>query len=355
VATKLSLDDLVVLNDEIAGLVRAGVPLELGLSSWGRDLSGPLRQVSQRLERSVSSGRDLGEALADESLAVPPAYRAAVIAGLRSGRLPAALEALSDYARNIQQLRTTIALSLIYPLLLVTIAYGLLLFLLTVVLPTFVSVYEAGAPAYLTAMTRIRALGPWLLLPPVLLWIVAGIWWFRTRRAAVLDAGRTNWLLAWIPPAARAARRARGASLAEVFALLIEHNVPLADAVRLSATCTSDTTVAHAADQLADDIERGQPPAREKLEAAGLPPIVALLVVTGARQPTLVTLTRQTAAHDRARVLRDVAWLRDWLPLWLVLSLGTLIGIVYSLTFFVPFTQLMDAFTQPLNDSMRIR
>ncbi len=366
-ATSMSLDDLVVLNDEIASLVRAGVPLDLGLSSWGRDLSGPLRQVTRRLEQSVAAGRDLGDALSDPSLNIPPAYRAVVIAGLRSGRLPSALESLSENARNVQHLRGTIALALIYPLLLVTIAYTLFLFLLTVVLPTFVAVYEPGPPAYLAALARA---GQWalvgiplpptdwrlpvLFLPPVLLWLVVLAWWHQSRRAMVLDAGSASRLLGWIPLAARTARRARGASLAEIFALLIDHNVPLADAVRLAATCTSDRDTARAAGELADEIERGQQPAREKLEAAGLPAVVALLVTTGARQQTLVTLTHQTAEHERLRALRDVQWLRDWLPLWLILVLGSTIGVIYCLTFFVPFTELMGAFARPLDRSMRI-
>ncbi len=221
-ATSMSLDDLVVLNDEIASLVRAGVPLDLGLSSWGRDLSGPLRQVTRRLEQSVAAGRDLGDALSDPSLNIPPAYRAVVIAGLRSGRLPSALESLSENARNVQHLRGTIALALIYPLLLVTIAYTLFLFLLTVVLPTFVAVYEPGPPAYLAALARA---GQWalvgiplpptdwrlpvLFLPPVLLWLVVLAWWHQSRRAMVLDAGSASRLLGWIPLAARTARRAQ--------------------------------------------------------------------------------------------------------------------------------------------------
>ncbi len=196
--------------------------------------------------------------------------------------------------------------------------------------------------------------GPLLLLPPVLLWLFVAVWWRQTRRAMVLDAGPSSRLLGCIPVANRAARRARGAALAEIFALLVDHDVPLADAVRLSATCTSDGRTARAANELADEIERGQPPAREKLEAAGLPPIVALLVTTGARQQTLVRLTRQTAEHDRLRALREVQWLRDWLPVWLILVLGTTIGVVYCLTFFVPFTELMEAFARPLTNSMRI-
>src|SRR5690606_25642724 len=101
----------------------------------------------------VASGRRLDEALADPALNVPPVYRAVVAAGLRSGRLPVALESLAESARHVHQLRSTVVLAMIYPLLLVTVAYSLLVLLLTVVLPAFELVYEQDPPTYLQALT----------------------------------------------------------------------------------------------------------------------------------------------------------------------------------------------------------
>lgn len=363
----MSLDDLVALNDEIAGLVRAGVPLELGLASWGRDLSGPLRKTAGRLGDSMSLGRSLSDSLADERNQVPPVYRAVVTAGLRSGRLPAALESIASSAAHLKQLRGAVILATIYPLLLVGIAYALLLLLLLVVLPAERAVYEGEPTRFLKAAgvvadaaftgisipstTRVI---PWVVLPPLVLLAIVAAWWSRTRRAMVLDVGAAGRWLFWIPIAGRAVRQARTASLAELFGLLIEHDVPLAEALRLAATCTGDRRLSRSAGELAVQVEQGNLPTRVRLEAAGMPPVLALLVATGARQQTLVAMARQAADTYRMRVTRDVAWLRDWLPMWLILVVGSAVGLVYCLTFFVPFSQLMQALGGSTGTSMRI-
>jgi type II secretory pathway component PulF len=363
----MSLDDLVAMNDEIAGLVRAGVPLELGLASWGRDLSGPLRKTAATLTESVSQGRGLSDALADEKLEIPAVYRAVVNAGLRSGRLPAALEAVAESAANLQQLRAAIALSMIYPLLLVCIAYALFLVLLLIVLPAEMAVYEDHPPATLALAHRVAMTAyagipipgterviPWVVFPPFLLLGLAAAWWSRTRRAIVLDVGAAGRWLAWLPMAGRAVRQARTASLAELFGLLIAHDVPLAESLRLAATSTGDRRMAASAVELAALVEQGHLPQSARLEAAGMPPVLALLVATGARQPTLVAISRQAAETYRVRVARDIQWLRDWLPVWLILTVGSTVALVYCLTFFVPFSQLLETLSGSVGSSIRI-
>jgi general secretion pathway protein F len=362
----MSLDDLVALNDEIAGLVRAGIPLELGLAGWSRDLSGPLRSAVLTVCESVARGKSLSDALADEKLEIPPVYRAVVVAGMRSGRLPAALEAITDSARNLKQLRATVGLAMIYPLLLVCIAYFLFLMLVAFVLPAMLTVYENHPPAMLAAANDVagrllvgirlpytdRVL-PLALFPPLLLLAAAAVWWRQTRRAMVLDVGAAGRWLCLVPVAGRAVRHARSASLADLFGLLIEHGVPLAEALRLAATCTGDRRLIESAKELSTAVDAGHLPTRARLESAGVPAVLALLLATGARQQTLVAMARQSAERYRVRVARDVQWLRDWLPVWLILIVGSAIALVYCLAFFVPFTNLLEALSGAAGTRLR--
>ena len=91
-AGRISIDELAALNDEIAALVRAGVPLDRGLLGAGTDLPGGLRRITTALGKRLSRGESLPEALEAESRSIPPLYRAVVEAGARSGRLAVALE-----------------------------------------------------------------------------------------------------------------------------------------------------------------------------------------------------------------------------------------------------------------------
>ena len=88
----VTLDDLIALNDEMLALVRAGVPLGQGLADVGHDVRGSLARVTATLATRVERGESLPQALAASGGLFPPLYRAIVEAGIKSGRLPAALE-----------------------------------------------------------------------------------------------------------------------------------------------------------------------------------------------------------------------------------------------------------------------
>src|SRR3954454_2228285 len=86
----ISLGDLIALNDEIAALARAGLPLERGLREVGEDVSGALRSAMVDLSARMERGGSLAGALAAGGGRSPPVYRAVVEAGVRGGRLPLA-------------------------------------------------------------------------------------------------------------------------------------------------------------------------------------------------------------------------------------------------------------------------
>jgi type II secretory pathway component PulF len=66
-------------------------------------------------------------------------------------------------------------------------------------------------------------------------------------------------------------------------------------------------------------------------------------------------MARHVADTYRRRALRDSQWLRDYLPMWLIIFVGGLVAGLYALMLFVPFTQLMEALSGPTGQSMRIR
>ena len=155
--------------------------------------------------------------------------------------------------------------------------------------------------------------------------------------------------------AGRAARDARAATLAEVMALLVEHDVPLGEALVLAAGCTADRRLARAADRLAAALERAAPIGELSHELAEFPPLVAWLVCAGTARQTFTSIARHAADTYRRRALRDVQWLRDFLPIWLLLAIGATVATVYCCTLFIPFSQLMQALSGPTGESLRIR
>src|SRR5437879_8141976 len=87
-APGLSADDLITLNEEIAGMARAGLPLDQGLAALAREMgAGRLQRVTATLADDLRAGHTLPEALARQGDRVPPFYAGLVAAGVRTGRV----------------------------------------------------------------------------------------------------------------------------------------------------------------------------------------------------------------------------------------------------------------------------
>src|SRR5262245_7545711 len=85
---RLSAEALITLNEEIAGMARAGLPLDQGLAALARDMGrGRLQQVTAGIADGLKSGLTLPEAIARQGDRVPPYYSGLLLAGVRSGRL----------------------------------------------------------------------------------------------------------------------------------------------------------------------------------------------------------------------------------------------------------------------------
>src|SRR5580693_1936284 len=63
-AAQLSADDLIALNEEIAGMARAGLPLDQGLAALAREMGrGRLQKVTAKIAADLHAGFTLPEAL----------------------------------------------------------------------------------------------------------------------------------------------------------------------------------------------------------------------------------------------------------------------------------------------------
>jgi general secretion pathway protein F len=341
------LDQLVALNDEIASLVRAGVPLESALAELGNDLPGELGRITTTLAERTSRGESLSEVLADPSLRLPPVYRAVVQAGLRSGRLSMALETLASSLRQVAETRRSVAAATIYPLAVLVVAWCLLALFASTTAPNFVTSFDRLEVTGRGLFGWLAYCGQWAgywgpLLPLVIL-VLTAVWWFWSGQATMgepLWAGR---LLGWVPWVAPVLRYCRAATLAEVLGLLVESRVPLDDAMVLAAESTGDAKMRAAAQQAAEALRRGQRLDPKAVDGRKFPPLLRWVMVAGQRDGALLPALRHAAAtyHQRARHQADMV--RLFLPVALTLAIGGSVTLIYALLLFVPYTSMLKA------------
>jgi type II secretory pathway component PulF len=339
----ITLEQLIALNDEIAALVRAGVPLDRGLAAVGQELPGRLGRFARKLSEQLARGESLTAALADPHSKLPPLYRAVVEAGIAAGRLPAALESLAGSLRRLVQTRRGVVLSLIYPVILFLVAWSLFAMSASLAAPavynSFHDLHFPGGESFhwmarLGASARI-----WGPLGPALLLLLGGLWWLGSKAAAVAQGERATWAFGWLPGMSRMLSLSRTAVFVEVLKLLVENRLPLDQAVTLAAAAAGDAALIDAAQQYAAAIRRGEPVPASGLR--GLPPLLNWLIAGGQRNDTLLPALRHAADDYLRRAQYQAELARIMLPVFVTCVLGALIVAAYGLGILTPYTMLL--------------
>lgn len=328
-----SLDDLIALNDEIAALIRAGIPLEMGLDpSFSRRL-GPL---TERLRDRMRQGQSLSEALAADEQHLPPVYYAIVEAGLKAGRLPEALESLSEFSQSLAELKQRIALALFYPAIVLLATYGLFVGFVVFMVPRLEEVYRqfrlpihGWMPLLRTLHDTVYLWGPGLFVAACVLWL-----W----RGRSLTGNGAPWMWSIVANFHRA-------GFAGMLSLLLDHHVPLPEALRLAGAASGERRIRESSDAVAGDVESGERLAASLATRRAFSPFMRWMISSGEQQGALAATLRQVSDVYHRRALNRAESVKIVLPILLTVIVGGGVVLLYGLTLFVPLSDLLRDLT----------
>ncbi|WP_243688878.1 type II secretion system F family protein [Geotalea toluenoxydans] len=174
---KVGLPELSLMTRRLATLLGSSVPVYEAIATLhDQERPGELRTMLGRVRDRLAEGTSLAKALAAEPQIFSDSYIGMVSAGEASGALEVVLERLAEFLEDQNAIRSKIVTSLAYPILMVVVGTGVMLFLLAFVVPKIVTVFEqskAALPLITVILIKVSSLlrqGWWLLiimpLPP---------------------------------------------------------------------------------------------------------------------------------------------------------------------------------------------
>jgi type IV pilus assembly protein PilC len=176
---------LLVFNQELLALVRAGLPIIVVLDLLHERNQQPrLRAILEAVREDVKAGAALSAAMAKHPTVFGPLYTASLHAGEQSGNFVDALARFVEYQKRLLALRQRLRAALTYPAILIAASLAVIVFLLTFVVPTFSRIY-GDMDAELPAATRVLVVITGQVqnaLPFVLVAVVGGalaLWQWR--------------------------------------------------------------------------------------------------------------------------------------------------------------------------------
>ncbi len=339
-----TLDDLAALNREMSALVASGLPLEEGLRQIARDYGGGVGPLAERLAQETAAGKPLDQAIAAQGEVLPKVYQAIVLAGLKSGRLAAALEGFAETASRVAALRRIAGQAALYPLLVAIIAWILLLSLLQIIGHSY-DWLELGDRFWFTHFQLPPRTAEILKLAvPGVLIVLAIIWWRASAKATRLGQPR-RWLR-WIPGARRAEELGSQASFADLLQLLLGCQASFPEALTLAGDASGSAALADSARELAVRLTAGQTLIDQPDALRKLPPLVRTAILTSTTESSLLASLRRAATVYRERA---TTWLLDvavYLPVGATLLLGLIVVGAYGALIMQPYFLTLHELSQ---------
>lgn len=334
---KVTFGALENFTRQLSSLLAAGVPLARSLQILCREASSPAaREQWKAIHDLVIDGTPLAEAMSRFPGTFPRVYVAMVQAGEMGGFLDVVLGQIAEFQMREKELRSRINAALIYPAVLLTLAIGVLIFLLVFFIPRFKTIFS-GFGAALPLVTRLivgasevaTQYGPFVAIA-----LVAGI--YALRRWLQSDAGRRSWqrFTLRLPLLGQLSARFAMTRFCRMLGTLVGAGVPLIQALRVARESIGSQVLTDAVTHSIERVQQGESLAASLADCRTLfpPSVIEMISVgeeTGKLDKELVRLAESTDSELDRRLRMAVSLAEPLLLFAIAGFIGTIfIGMV---------------------------
>ncbi len=333
---------LAVWTRQLAGLVGSGLPLERALTALADESEQDRqRELLAHLKSEVNAGSSFARALASAPREFDDVYRAVVAAGEASGALGLVLEKLADDLEERQALRQKVIGAMLYPAIVSLIAFVIVVFLVTYVVPQVATVFASSKralPMLTVAMLGIssfvRSWG-WA----VALGAAGGIGTLVVMRRGDAFRERSDAALLRLPLLGRLTRGYNAARFASTLAMLAGAGVPILKALQAAAETLSNRAMrADALDALVQ-VREGAPLGSALASKKRFPGLLPMFARLGEQTGELPRMLQRAATQLSGEVQRRAMALATILEPLLVVAMGVVVLLIV-LAVLLPIIQL---------------
>ena len=296
--SRIATREFLVFNQELATLLKAGMPLVQSLDILRRRVSNPLfKSVLNDVYDRVRAGSALSESFEAHGAMFPGVYTASLMAGEKSGNLEQVIRRYVAYVKVVEAVRRKVISALIYPAVLLSLSVIVVGILVLRVVPQFSGYYEqfgkelplstrvivaisTYATAYFGAMVLVAAA------------VAASIWvWLkRPGERERLD----RWILR-LPLLGSVARKFATSQASRTLATLLGGGIPLVNAIDVAARSIKNRYMARELHRASQQVREGRALAAAMTDSGAFPDVALKMVEvgeqTGALQEMLNSLS----------------------------------------------------------------
>nr|MBV0880396.1 type II secretion system inner membrane protein GspF [Noviherbaspirillum sp. L7-7A] len=328
---RLSTVELSLFTRQLASLLEASLPLEQAFTALLEQAERTyVRDLIASIRSEIMGGASLSDALGQHPRDFADIYRALVASGEQIGQLAKVLSRLADYIERRNSLVQKVRLAFTYPAIVTVVAFAIVIFLLTYVVPQIVSVFantKQKLPLLTVVMLAIsdfvRNYG--LIVAGV---VIALFWaWRRALKNPVIKMRWHRWLLT-APMYGKFERSLNTARFASTLAITTGSGVPILRALQTSRDTLSNVAMRAQVEEAANSVREGVGLARALSAHKHFPPMLIHMIRAGEVTGELPAMLDRAANAQEQDLERRALTIAGLLEPALILAMGVVVLLI---------------------------
>ena len=345
VSSKVKFNEVVLFFRQFAVMLKAGIPLSECLNSLHKQkFSIPFRNVLQTVYLDVESGVLLSEAFAKHPKVFPRFFVSMVGIGEVSGSLDKVMTNMADYYENDRRIKKKVSSAMVYPSLLISMIFLVIIFLCLFVLPNFestISQLGGEVPAITRVVMSVSNFIQdyiFILLPGAAMIVFLVVIFFNTKAGKYVK----DVLMLNLPIISTVQRNLITARFARAFIILLGSGMNMIDVLENLQKMLGNEVLKKKFDFTVEEVKRGRSISASIASTGLFPPILTQMIKVGENSGNIEEVLESTGTFFDEQVESSIAKAVAAIEPICILLLGAIVCLVV-LSVLVPMMSMMSA------------
>lgn len=342
----LHKQEVIIFTRQLATLIRSGMALSPSLATICEQTANKkFKPILEDVRQSVQSGASFSQALARHPAVFSELFVSMVEVGETGGMLDKVLDRLASLGTQELEVSSRLRSALIYPIVLVIVAFLVVNFLVVGVLPKFVMVFRASQTK-LPLITQVVLGLSWMLRKlwlPILVGLGLLVLWFRNYvKKAEGKFKFHNWLLG-LPIFGKLYLKVQISRFASTLSALTSSGIPLLHGLLVVEKVVTNVVIRRAIQNIRMAITEGRPLVEPFKASVFFSPMVVQMISTGEKSGKLDQTLEEISGFYEPEIEYTIKNLTALLEPFMLLAMGIMVAVI-ALSVLLPIFNLIRAF-----------
>lgn len=329
--SRVKIKDISVFCKQLYTMLNAGMPLSNALDVLGDQTENKvLRRTVKEVYSEVQTGLILSQAMKKHKKVFPNLLITMVEAGEMTGNLDNVLAKMSEHYEKENKINSKIKGAMVYPAILSVAAVGVVIFLLTFIMPTFTEMFtssgvELPGPTKLLMSISDALKNYWYIFIAVIGTIIV-----LFRRYIKTSAGKRQYdtLKLKIPVIGTSVTKIATSRFTRTLSTLMASGIPIVPAMEAAANVTNNQVVIDGMDKVIEDVKKGLSISFLLKSMHFFPSMVISMVGIGEESGSLEEMLSKTADYYDEELDASIQKMLSLLEPMLILFMGVIVGFI---------------------------